>query len=80
MPKQLTVRGVPDEVSRRLEELSQAKGKSVNATVVEVLEHALDVDERRRRLGRYATWSPAEQRAFEDGLATQRLIDANLWR
>ena len=31
MPKQLTVRGVPDEVGRRLESLSRARGQSVNA-------------------------------------------------
>ena len=79
MAKQLTVRGVPDEVSRRLEDLSKAKGKSVNATVVEVLEHAFDTDERRRRLARYATWSPAQRDEFESALAAQRVIDADLW-
>lgn len=80
MVKQLTVRGVPDEVTRRLEELSKAKGKSVNATVLEVLEHAFDVDERRRRLARYATWSPEQREEFEGALAAQRVIDADLWR
>ncbi|HEY6219960.1 MAG TPA: hypothetical protein VIV65_07875 [Gemmatimonadaceae bacterium] len=80
MAKQLTVRGVPDDVSRRLEELSRAKGKSVNATVLEVLEQAFDVDERRRRLARYVTWSAEEQRAFDSTLAAQRTIDAELWK
>ena len=79
MAKQLTVRGVPDEVTRRLEELSKAKGKSVNATVLEVLEHAFDLDERRRRLARYTTWSPAQRDEFEGTLATQRVIDVDLW-
>lgn len=80
MAKQLTVRGVPDEVSRRLEELSEATGKSVNATVLEVLEHAFDLDDRRRRLRKYATWSPAQREEFDGALAAQRVIDADLWR
>ena len=80
MAKQLTVRGVPDDVSRRLEELSKAKGKSVNATVLEVLEHAFDGDERRRRLSKYATWSAAQREEFDGALAVQRVIDADLWK
>lgn len=79
MAKQLTVRGVPDEVSRRLGELSEATGKSVNATVLEVLEHAFDVDARRRRLERHATWSEEEYREFQANLAAQRAVDPEVW-
>ena len=79
MARQLTVRGVSDEVSRRLDELSKATGKSVNATVLEVLEHAFDVDARRRRLERYATWSEEEYREFQANLAAQRAIDPEVW-
>ena len=68
MAKRLTARGVPDDVSQRLEQLSKAKGKSV------------DVNERRRRLARYATWSIEEQRAFDYALAAQRTIDAEPWK
>ena len=80
MPKQLTVRGVPDEVSRRLEELSEATGKSVNATVLDVLEQALDANARRRRLERYATWTDEEYAEFQENLAAQRTIDLELWK
>jgi hypothetical protein len=73
------VRGVSDEVSRRLEELSKATGQSVNATVLEVLEHAFDVDARRSRLEHYATWSDAEYREFQASLAAQRAIDPEVW-
>jgi plasmid stability protein len=80
MAKQLTVRGVSDEVSRRVEELSKAKGQSVSATVREVLEQAFDVDKRRQRLARYSTWSPAQRDDFEAALAAQRAIVADLWK
>ena len=80
MPKQLTIRGVPDEVGNRLEILSREKGQSVNATVVEILESAVGVGERRRRLERYATWSRDDLDEFSAALAAQRQIDEELWR
>jgi plasmid stability protein len=79
MATQLTIRGVPDEVRRRLESLGKARGKSLNATVLEILDHAFDVDERRRRLARYATWTSDDLQEFEEALAAQRVIDAGLW-
>ena len=80
MAKQLTIRGVSDEVGHRLENLSRARGQSVNATVVEILESAIGIDERRRRLERYATWSRQDLDEFEAALAAQRQIDDELWR
>ena len=59
MTKQLTVRGVSEEVRNRLEALSRERGQSMNATVVEILAAAVGFDERRRRLERYSTWTPS---------------------
>ena len=80
MAKRLTIRGVPDEVGRRLERLSQARGQSVNATVLEILESAVGVYERRKRLTRYVTWTPEDQAEFNEDLALQRRIEGSLWR
>jgi plasmid stability protein len=80
MAKQLTIRGVSEEVGRRLENLSRARGQSVNTTVLEILEAAVGVDERRRRLARYATWTPEDLAEFNEALAAQRTIDDPLWR
>lgn len=80
MAKQLTIRGVPEEVGKRLEGLSRAKGQSVNRTVLEILESAVGVVERRRRLERYATWTREDLEEFSDALAVQRQIDDDLWR
>lgn len=80
MAKQLTIRGVSEEVGRRLEKLSRARGKSLNATVLDILESAVGVDERRRRIARYATWTQEDLEEFNAALAAQRTIDDPLWR
>jgi len=51
MSRQLTIRGVPDDVAMRLESVSRARGRSVKQT----LEEALGADQRLHRLQRYAT-------------------------
>jgi hypothetical protein len=80
MAKQLTIRGVPDEVASRLDRLSQSRGCSVNATVVEILASAVDFKERRERLARYATWTEDDLAEFMNALSAQRVIDDQLWR
>ena len=80
MAKQLTIRGVPDEVASRLDRLSRSRGCSVNATVVDILAVAVDVNERRKRLTRYATWTEDDLTEFMNALSTQRVLDDQLWR
>jgi len=80
MGKQLTIRGVSDEVCQRLESLSRARGQSLNATVLAILEAAVGVDERRRRLARYATWTQEDLEEFNEALVPQRGIDDPVWR
>ena len=79
MSKQLTIRGVPDEVGRRLETLSRERRQSVNATVLEILEAAVGYRERRQRLERYATWTEADRLDFESALSQQRRVDLADW-
>lgn len=74
MSRRLTIRGVPDGTARRLESLSRARGQSVNATVLELLEQAVGVEQRRRRLARYATWGPDDIEEFDRALAAQRTL------
>ena len=80
MTKQLTIRGVSEEVGQRLESLSRARGRSVNATVLEILAAAVGVDERRRKLARYVTWNAEDLAEFSAALAAQRPVDDPLWR
>ncbi len=80
MSRQLTIRGVPDDVAQRLERLSRARGRRVKATVNEILLEALGEDARRRQLQAMATWSPDEVRAFNQAVASLRDVDDDLWR
>lgn len=80
MPVQLTIRGVSEELSRRLARLSRERGQSINTTVLAILEDALDIQARRRRLARYASWTRADMQEFDAALADQRVIDDGLWK
>lgn len=80
MARQLTIRGVSDELARRLTRLSRERGQSVNSTALAILEQTVGIDARRRRLARYATWSAADLAEFNRDLAGQRVIDHDLWR
>jgi len=80
MTKQLTVRGVPDEVAERLDALSRARGQSVNATVNQILEDALGFQARIRFLRAMPRWSPEEAHDVDQAIAAQRIVDASDWR
>lgn len=80
MPRQLTIRNVPDDVARRLERMSRERDESLNSTVVHILTETVGVDARRARLERYATWTAEDVAAFAAALGPQRVIDADLWR
>ena len=80
MRRQLTIRGVPEEVAARLSALARERGESMNAIVLAILAEGLGVDERRRRLERYVTWEEADRLEFEAGLAAQRPVDDPAWR
>ena len=79
MASQITVRKVPKELARRLAKLAETNGKSINATVLDLLERATGIDGRRARLERYTTWSKADVEDFERALRAQRTIDPKLW-
>ncbi len=79
MAKQLTIRNVPEEVAERLKRLSVERATSLNRTVVEILEKAVGVDDRRARIERYVTWTDVDLREFDEALASQRLIAGELW-
>lgn len=77
--KQLTIRNVSPELSRKLSDLSKGSNRSINATVLDLLSNSLGVSARRARIERYATWSEEEAAEFDEILKAQRPIDKDLW-
>jgi hypothetical protein len=80
MPRQLTIRNVPDAVATRLQRLSRERQESLNTTVVRLLTDSVSYDARRKLLERYVTWTAEDVAEFNDGLRAQRTIDNDLWR
>ncbi|NQW04161.1 MAG: hypothetical protein HQ485_09045 [Acidobacteria bacterium] len=79
MASQLTIRGVSDELSRRLTTLGKDRNQSVNTTALQILEEAVGIEARRQRLARYMTWSTEESEEFAEHLNAQRVIDEHQW-
>lgn len=78
--KQITVRGVSGELGRRLAAIARARGTSVNAAVLEILESAAGIDQRLTWLRRFMTWGPEDVRVMDEAVAAQRGVDAKLWK
>ena len=80
MASQLTIRGVSQELSRRLTRLGKDQSRSVNTTALEILERAVGLAGRRERLGRYMTSSAADASEIDAAVKEQRVIDDAQWR
>jgi len=86
--KQLTIRGIPDEVEKVIEREAKRKRKSKNKIVVSLLEEATGVKSGKSdRVKLYhdldhlaGSWSKEEAKRFETHLMKQRKIDEDLWK
>jgi hypothetical protein len=80
MVRQLTIRGVSDELAERLRSVANGRKESVNRTVLRILELTVGLDPKRRRLSRYATWTEKDAQEFDWALREQRRVDDDSWR
>ena len=86
--KQLTIRGIPEEVEKVIEREAKRKRKSKNKIVVSLLEQATGVKpgksygvELYHDLDHLSgVWSVKEAERFEKHLVKQRKIDEDLWK
>ena len=79
-PRQITLRHPSPELARRLKTLADARGKSLNSTILELLEEAVGIEARRDRLVRWATWTDEDAAEFDAALKAQREVDVEAWR
>lgn len=77
---QITIRNPTPELTRRLKAVAEAKGESLNATILRLLSQAVGFEERRDRLQRWATWNDQDAADFDEALRAQRVVDDELWR
>ncbi len=82
--RHLTIRNVPAELARRLDEERRARGRSLNQTVLELLAQAVGLGSAGRRsngLGSLAgSWTPEELAEVEAALEITEEVDEELWR
>ncbi len=84
--RQLTVRGVDDELHTVIKREAQNKGISINRYVLEVLQETLHLKYRKSTMQRFhdldnlaGTWDDDQAVEFDQFLAKQRQIDENIW-
>jgi len=83
--KPITLRNLPDALSRLIRRKAATEGISLNRAVIAVLEQRLGLgrgrpEPRHHELDALAgAWSDQEARAFDRALAAQRAIDPELW-
>ncbi len=86
--KQLTVRGVNDDLHKALKREADRQGTSMNRVVLALLKEAMGVGNGNGRpqpqfddLDHLAgTWSQNEAEQFEESLNQQRAIDETMWQ
>jgi hypothetical protein len=86
MPKSITIHGLDDRISRRIEEKAKAEGRSLNRTIKILIEEAIDpkVSVAADRRGTFSeflgVWKRHEAEEFASATADIRRIDKGDWR
>ena len=84
--KNISLRGVDDELARHLQAGARAEGKSVNQLVLETLRRRFGLDKARRFTRVYhdlddlfGKWSQEEYERIQGRVDENRRIDPELW-
>jgi hypothetical protein len=86
--KQMTIRGIPEEVQKMVKKEAARKGLSLNRAFISFLERAVTGKsaEKKKRVLHHdldhlaGLWSREESAAFEKNLRGQRKVDEELWK
>ena len=86
MPKSITIHGLDDRISRRIEEKAKAEGRSLNRTIKILIEEAIGpkvsvAATRREAFSEFlGVWKRHEAEEFASVTADIRQIDKGDWR
>jgi plasmid stability protein len=82
--RQITVRGIPDDLQREIQSRAQAHGESLNKSVIRLLKQAVGLDrpeKKKRDLSTLAgKWEAGEAEEFERNVRVFETIDEDLWQ
>lgn len=85
--KAITLRNLPPEVARRVQERARTRGESLNRAVIGLLQEGLGLAPggKKPRIHHdldfmIGTWTKEEAAEFNRRLAEQRQIDPEMWR
>lgn len=86
--KQITLRGIPDEVEKVIKKEVKTKGLSLNKAFISLLKRATGIGPKGKKKktlyhdldNLFGVWKKEESTAFEKNLKYQRKIDEELWK
>lgn len=84
--KQLTIRGLPPEIEKKVADEASRNGLSYNKAIISLLRKAADTGKNSRKAVYHdldhlcGSWNEQEGAEFETQLLEQRRIDENLWK
>jgi hypothetical protein len=83
--KQITLRGIPENIENIAQEEAKARGVSLNKAFISLLRKGADQQRRKSpraksEFGRFlGLWNEEEAVSFDESLRQQREIDKDLW-
>ncbi len=86
--RQITIRGIPDQIENVINKEAKREGLSLNKAFIALLARATDMKTKEKKsktmyhdLDRLSgVWTKEEAADFDKKLAAQRKVDADLWK
>lgn len=85
--KQITIRGIPNEIEKTVKKEAKTKGLSLNKAFISLLEKATGIKKEKKKKTLYhdldylsGIWTKDEAEAFAKNLKLQRRIDEDIWK
>ena len=87
--KQMTLRGIPEEVEKKVKKEAERKGLSLNKAFLSLLEGSAGIRQKAKKRNKTLNhdldhlsgrWTKEEAESFGRSLGLQRRIDEDLWK